>query len=204
MAPPSVFFRLLAVLLLCSPVLAQATTVVPPSFPELSQKADYVVRARVTAVRHETRERNGRAVPYTKVELEILEVIAGEPPRPLVLTMLGGRVGDGELVVLGAPTFAVGDEDILFIRGNGRNFHPLFAMMHGRYPVKRDKATGREFIARSNGVPMEDVAEVATPMTDAGAAQLQQRARKAADALSPSEFAELIRVTRNVTPQREK
>jgi hypothetical protein len=98
----------------------------------------------------------------------------------------------------------VGDEDILFIRGNGRNFHPLFAMMHGRYPVKRDKATGREFIARSNGVPMEDVAEVATPMTDAGAAQLQQRARKAADALSPSEFAELIRVTRNVTPQREK
>ena len=198
---------LLVALLLCAPLASRATTVVPPSFAELTQDSDFVVRARVTAVRYESRERNGKPVPYTQIDVEVLEVIVGEPPQPLVLTMLGGKIGDGELVVAGAPRFVVGDEDILFVRGNGKNFYPLYAVMHGRYPVKRDKATGREYVTRSNGVPMEDVAEVATPVVEGAAAQLQQRSRRVANALSPAEFSQLIRVTRSSrsnTPTREK
>lgn len=177
-------------------VSAHATSVQPPAFEELVNGADYVVRARVTAVESfATPRAHGRPRIHTRVTLEVLETIAGTAPSPLVLTLLGGRVGDVELRVEGVPEFAVGDEDVLFVHGNGRNFFPLYAVMHGRYPIKRD-AAGREFLARSNAVPLGDVAEVALPMTSGGAALLQRRAKAQSAALTPAEFAAEIRRVR--------
>ena len=130
------------------------------------------------------------------VERVMLEVVAGMPPQPLVLVMLGGRSGDRELVVAGVPQFKVGDEDIFFVQGNGRNFYPLYAVMHGKYPVRRDQTTGREYVTRSNGVPLTDVAQVALPMAAGPAAELQRRMSRTTDALSPAEFSRLIRKER--------
>jgi hypothetical protein len=63
-------------------------------------------------------------------------------------------------------------------------------MMHGRYRVKTDASTQREFIARDDGVPLEDVSEV----------QLQQnvssvvpRSKSAAAALTPEVFEQKIK-----------
>lgn len=173
-----------------------ATTVVPPEFPELVSASDYIVRGRVTNIAYETRPHRGRAVIHTRVTLEVLEVVAGNPPQMVVLTMLGGRTADGEMRVAGVPTFAVGDEDILFVKDNGKNFHPLHGIMHGRYPVKRDKATGREYVTRSNGVPLTDVAEVTLPMSDGPATALQRRLRLASEALSVEQFVTAVRQTR--------
>lgn len=175
---------------------AHATSVKPPAFEELVNGADYVVRARVTAVEAVATPRpGGRPRIHTKVTLEVVETIAGTAPSPLVLTLLGGRVGDVELRVEGVPEFAVGDEDVLFVHGNGRTFFPLYAVMHGRYRIKRDD-TGREYVARSNEVPMADVAEVAMPMTEGGAAVLQKKFKSKAEALTPATFAEQIRSVR--------
>jgi len=96
------------------------------------------------------------------------------------------------------PEFRVGDEDILFVAGNGRDFYPLYAVMYGRYPVKRDKRTGREYVTRSNGVPLGDVAEVALPMGEGPAATLQRRLRPAGDGMLPAEFAARIRQDRDM------
>lgn len=173
-----------------------ATSVTPPSFDELANGADYVVRARVTAVEAVATPRAGkRPRIHTRVTLEVIETIAGTPPSPLVLTMLGGKVGDDEMRVEGVPEFSVGDEDVLFVAGNGRNFFPLYAVMHGRYRIKRD-AAGREFVARSNDVPMSDVAEVAQPLTAGGAAELQKKFKARAAALTPADFAAQIRNAR--------
>jgi hypothetical protein len=99
-------------------------------------------------------------------------------------------------VVAGVPQFKVGDEDIFFVQGNGRNFYPLYAVMHGKYPVRRDQTTGREYVTRSNGVPLTDVAQVALPMAAGPAAELQRRMSRTTDALSPAEFSRLIRKER--------
>jgi hypothetical protein len=173
-----------------------ATTVVPPDFPELVNGSDYVVRGRVKALSAESRMRGERELIFTRIEIEVLEVIAGTPPQPLVLEMLGGQSGDRALVVAGAPRFKVGDEEILFVQGNGRNFHPLYALMHGKYPVRRDKATGREYVTRSNGVPLRDVAEVALPLTEGPASELQRRLARVDQALGVAEFTRLIRQQR--------
>lgn len=173
-----------------------ATTVVPPDFDQLVNESDYVVRAVVTATRAEYRSGPQGRLIVTKVLFRLQETVAGQPPATVELEMLGGQIGDDRLVVTGAPIFRVGDEDFLFVRDNGRSITPLVAMMHGRYPVRRDAATGREFMARSNDVPLQDVAEVALPMTTGEVAATQRRAVKAADALTPAAFAAKIRTTR--------
>lgn len=151
--------------LLLLPFRALATTVEAPEFDQLVGKADYIVRAVTKSVTSEWREKAGRRFIATKVELDVKEVIRGHPPSPLVLDMIGGRMGEEELVIEGAPRFQVGEENILFVRGNGRQFYPLVAIMHGVYPIFHDPKSGRELVVRSNGMPLYSERDVSLPMT---------------------------------------
>lgn len=169
----------------------RATTVNPPEFPDLVNQSDFIVRAVVKSVVSDYARPGSRKI-VTKVEMEVREVIAGTPTQPLVLRVLGGKVGEEEMIIEGAPRFKVGDEGVYFVQGNGRQIYPLVAMMHGVYPITRE-AAGREIITRSNRVPLQDTAEVALPMTDGGVAELQRRMRNTAQALTPAEFAQQIR-----------
>lgn len=181
----------------CGSARLAATTVIPPEFGELVNGSDYVVRARVKAVTAETRVKDGQELIYTHVTLEVLEVIAGHPPEPLVLTMLGGQVGDRKLTVQGAPVFYVGTEDILFIKGNGRTFSPLYAMMHGQYPVMADpKRAGRRYMNRSNLVPLLSADEVALPMAQGELAERLRRLRDPSQALTPEQFIQAVKRVR--------
>jgi hypothetical protein len=149
-----------ALALLLPAIPARATTVIAPSFDELVAKADYIVRATVKSVTAEYRTTpRGQAI-FTKVELQVLETIAGTPPSPLVLEHLGGSIGDVTMRVDGVPLFRVGNEDILFVQANGKQYYPLVGIMHGKYPVKRDAKTGAAIVTRSNGAPLRDVREI--------------------------------------------
>ncbi|MBI2517856.1 MAG: hypothetical protein HYV95_13210 [Opitutae bacterium] len=154
----------LGLLLALSPGLARATTVQPPEFPALVDQADYVVRAVIKSSQSEWREKAGHRYIATKVTLEVREVIKGTPPATVVLDFLGGRVGDDELRVEGAPRLTVGEEDILFVQGNGTVFYPLVGVMHGFYPIFHDKASGSDYVVRSNGMPLYSEKDVALPM----------------------------------------
>lgn len=182
---------LIGLLLLAPP--ARATTVVPPDFDQLVNESDYIVRARVESLRAEYRDGPQGRLIVTFVKLRILETVAGQPPATVELELLGGRIGDDELALVGAPKFTVGNEDFLFVRDNGRTIFPLYAMMHGRYPILRDAKTGRDYVARSNDVPLQDVAEVALPMTTGPVATVQQRAVPSSAALTPAAFAAKIK-----------
>jgi hypothetical protein len=195
---------LLFALTLALAIAARATSVIPPDFSDLVNGSDYIVRARVKTMTGEIRLRNGHERIYTNVELEVLEVIAGTPPSPLVLTMLGGKSGTKELKVAGAPKFAVGNEDILFVQGNGKAVTPLYAMMHGQYPVLYDKARRRTYVCRSNLVPLQDAAEVALPLAEGKPAELLRRMVDTSKALSPEEFIKSIKQTRQASSTRAK
>ncbi len=172
---------------------SNATTVIPPEFAQLVNGSDCIVRAVVKKVSSLKKTRGHGVKIFTEVELEVVEVIAGSPPAKLTLEMLGGRVGQEELTVQGAPKFQVGDEDILFVNGNGRNVSPLYGMMHGRYPILKEAATGRTYVARSNKVPLHDPAEVSLPMTEGATAELQRRALITTGALTPEDFIRQIK-----------
>ena len=190
-------FMLVSFILFWGAAPAPATTVVPPTFSELVNESDYIVRAVVKSVTSEWRGAPGQGSIFTRVELEVREVIAGAPPQPLVLEMLGGKVGDQEMAIQGAPRFSVGQEDILFVQGNGKNVYPLFAIMHGRYPIRKEAGTGREYMTRSNEVPMQDVDEVALPMAEGPAAEIQRRMKNPAQALTPAQLVQRVKAAVN-------
>ncbi|MBS0630963.1 MAG: hypothetical protein JSS11_03550 [Verrucomicrobia bacterium] len=177
-----------------------ATTVVPPEFSQLVSGSDCIVRAvvkNVTSVK-KSRAPGRSAKIFTEVELQVIEVIAGTAPASLTLEMLGGRIGDQELTVEGAPQFHVGDEDILFVRGNGRNISPLYGMMHGRYRVLKD-AAGRRYVARSDGEPLRTTAQISTPMGESTGDTRSAQATSVA--LTPEDFiAQIKAAPRSATP----
>jgi hypothetical protein len=172
----------------------RATSVVPPSFDELVNQSDYIVRAVVKSVTPGERTMpSGAKMIFSRVELEIRQVVAGHPPSPLVLDVLGGRIGDRVMAIGGAPELRVGDESIFFVQGNGRQVFPLVRMMHGLYRVQRDAATpGREYVARSDGQPLQDVRQVSRPVGETRST-MQQRRQEATQALTPDDFVQQIR-----------
>lgn len=152
------------VLLLPSRMLA--TTVEAPEFKDLISQADYVVRGVVKSISSEWRETaDGRRYIASQVEITVNEVIKGTPPEKVVLQMLGGRVGDDELVVEGAPKLMIGEEDIFFVHGQGRLISPFVGIMHGVYPVLHNFGSGRDYVLRSNGMPLYSEQDVSLPMT---------------------------------------
>lgn len=147
--------------------LARATSVEPPTFPELVAGADAVYRGRVTAVQSQrATSPAGASIIKTYVTFAIDRALKGTTQTEIVLEFLGGRVGDDVMTVSGVPQFVIGDREFLFVQGNQRQFCPLVAVMHGRYRIATDTATGREFVARNNGAPLTDVAEVVRPMSE--------------------------------------
>ena len=183
----------LAILALGGAAPTRATTVVPPEFQMLVNDSDYIVHAVTRSVSAEKRTGTGGVAIVTHVELEVIEVVAGTPPAKIILELLGGRVGNEELSVEGMPRFHVGDEDILFVSGNGRTICPLYGMMHGRYSVQKDPSTARRFVARSDGAPLRATAQIASPIADKGTAEPSRRAAAVAAALDPAEFIRQIR-----------
>ena len=163
----------LGLLLVLLPRPVSATMVDAPDIDSLISQSDYIVRAVVRSATPEWREHAGRRYIGTKVELEIREVIKGAPPSLLVLNLIGGRIGQDELVLEGLPQFHAGDENVLFVHGEQRNMFPLVALMHGAYPVFHDASSGRDYVMRSNGQPLYSAQDVSLLMTGPAAVKQQ-------------------------------
>lgn len=201
--------RLLFLLLLCA-ALARATSVIPPSFPELVQEADSIHRGRVVDIQAvRATAPDGTPIIKTHVTLALERTLKGAERTTITLEFLGGTIGDESLVVTGMPKFNLGAVEYVFVQRNGVQFCPLVAMGHGRYRVARDAASNRDYLARDNGTPLTDLAEVEIPLAAQAALPPAIRAAQAASAvtraLTPAAFeagivAELQRPTVRARP----
>jgi hypothetical protein len=135
---------------------ALATTVIPPSFDDLVDRAEMIFQGTVTDVRSEWTGEGAQRHIMSYVTVTVEEAIKGNPGASVTLRMLGGTVGAETMEVSDAPKFKVGDRDILFVENNGTQFVPLVGIMHGRFRVKKDEA-GREAVFTNEGSPLSDV-----------------------------------------------
>jgi len=178
---------------LCLCVVTFATTVIPPTFDELVERSESVLRSRVASTRCEWRGEGEDRRIVTVVSLAVSETIVGTGQPVVELELLGGEIGGERLTVTGQTRFTPGGEDFLFISRQRSSLTPLVRMMYGRYLVE-ESASGHRFIARDNGVPLASTDEIATTMTarPPGVVLAQIAAGRI---LSPSDFGDAVRAS---------
>jgi hypothetical protein len=175
-----------ALLLLSATAPLRATTVIAPTFNELVAESELIARVEVTAVRPAWVESPQGRVIKTFVTFRVLRALKGTPVAELTLPFLGGELDGETMRVSGMPRFTVGQTDIVFISDTrGVRFSPLVGLMHGRYRVRTDPATARDYMTRDDGAPLESEADVQLPQAANSPAN---RLKSVARALTPADF----------------
>lgn len=144
---------------LLAAIVVRATTVIPPSFDDLVSRAQLIFQGTVTDVRSEWVGEGGQRHIRSLVTLKVDDSVKGKPGNQVTLEMMGGTVGNETMTVSDAPTFKVGDRDILFVENNGTQFIPLVGIMHGRYRVQKDES-GADSVFTNEGKPLTSVDQV--------------------------------------------
>jgi hypothetical protein len=108
--------------------------------------SDVIVRGRVTRVVVARDERVG--TPYTYVSLDVADVLKGTiRDRQITLKQLGGRLGSTELQISGQPSFAVGEDVLVFLEVRPRDRTlTTTASWQGKFTIER--GTGGDVAVR--------------------------------------------------------
>ena len=119
--------------------LARALTLAPMTLEQLTGTATIVVRARCID-RTVTRSTDGRIASLAR--FEVVARAKGDAPDVVTVRQLGGRSGDTELVVPGAPLSETGDEVVLFLEPRDDGTHGVVGLALGYMPVVTLPGTG--------------------------------------------------------------
>jgi len=131
---------------------AHATIVPAVGLDEMISDAELIVRGRVAEI--EPRWSDDRSTIYTYVTFSDVSVVQGQLFGPLTLRFEGGQIGGHRLEVDGMPSFRKGEEEILFIRGNGVSASPVVGLFQGRFKVVGGRVhddAGLPLVGISNG-----------------------------------------------------
>jgi hypothetical protein len=139
---------------------ARATTVVPPTFEEMADRADLVFVGDVVGSQAEWRVTGTNQAIFTLVDFHTEEILKGTAAASVRLRFLGGTLGGVTLEVVAVPKFKAGDRVLLFVEGNGVQFCPLVGVYHGKFGVRKDGKLRRDIVFMHDGKPLRDVAEI--------------------------------------------
>jgi hypothetical protein len=151
-------FLLFLLFLAMNPQL-RGTTVIAPDFDQLVMRAELIFQGEVTEVRPQWIGEGAEHRIVSFVTFKVADALKGNPGASYTIRMLGGTVGGKTLQVSDAPTFKIGDRDILFVENNGSQFIPLVGIHHGRFRIEREEA-GREIVMTGQGQPLADVEQL--------------------------------------------
>jgi hypothetical protein len=166
------------VIVCCTLGLATATTVIPPSFSDLVNEAEIIFQGTVTSVHPQWIGEGAQRHIVSYVTFKVAESLKGNPGREITLRMFGGTVDGQTMKASDAPTFNVGDRDVLFVEHNGTQFIPLVGIMHGRYRVQKDE-NGRDVILTNEGAPLSSVDQVGKESVSPGPAMTAEQFKQA-------------------------
>lgn len=122
----------------------EATVYVSADLTELTAEARAVAHGRVVAL--EPRWLEGRRSIETLVTLEVEAWAKGDFGRSVTLRVPGGQMGPYRTLMLGAPTFAEGDEVVVFLAAAGPAIPHLVGLAQGVFRVRADRATGARVV----------------------------------------------------------
>jgi hypothetical protein len=161
--------------------VASATTVIPPSFDELVNEAEVIFQGTVTNVRSQWIGEGVQRHIVSYVTFKVQDALKGDPGKETTLRMFGGTIDGQTMQASDAPTFKVGDRDVLFVEHNGTQFIPLVGIMHGRYRVKKDES-GHDIILTNKGMPLNSLDQVGKESVTPGPAMTAEQFKQAVQA----------------------
>jgi hypothetical protein len=135
-----------------------ATVLIPAEFREIVSGSQIIVYGRVIDVRSDWVD--GGTQIETAVTIESATFYRGTPAATVVFRTPGGEVDRTRDVMVGAPTFKVGDEAVWFLKAQGSGLR-IFGLNQGLFRVRIDPRTGRRLVIRqaliSNGAAAQRI-----------------------------------------------
>ena len=190
MKKSSYFLVLTSIFFALNPI--QGTTVIPPTFDELVSRAEVIFQGAVTDVRSQWTGEGAQHRIVSYVTFKVEDPVKGTPGETYTLRMLGSTVDGETMEVADCPKFKVGDRDIIFVENNGSQFVPLVGIMHGRFHVQKDDATGREVVTTNEREPVRDVSKLGKDEHTTSAVSPKSSGSQS-EALAPNDFKAKIR-----------
>jgi hypothetical protein len=135
-------FASLAVL----PAAPRATVLLPAEFREIVGGSDVIAYGRVVdkvAARSDDRKRID-----TLITFQVGTYLKGGPGDTLVIQVPGGEIGRYRNVMVGAPSFDVGDEAVLFLTVRPGARPTIFGLNQGVFRVRFDGQTKQRMVVR--------------------------------------------------------
>lgn len=139
--------RLLLLLGLALAVPAAATTVVHMDTRALARRSSDIVVGEVTGLRAYWNEAHTRIL--TDVSVRVSESLKGAPASDLTLTQLGGELDGLRYDIPGGPSFAKGEEALLFVWRDAAGRPQVNGLAQGKFEIGRDAASGARLVQRS-------------------------------------------------------
>ncbi len=130
-----------------------ATSVIPISLSQLTEKADTIV----TGIVIETHAYWNEGRIYTDTAIETMEFFkhpTPDQPPVIPITSLGGQIGERRMVVHGVPRMIPGEEVLLFLMKQGETY-TIYGLHYGLCRIYIDpesasqRITGPLFYART-------------------------------------------------------
>ena len=150
----------LLVLLLPSP--ARSTSVEAVTFEEMVQRAERIFVGEVVDVSSFRADTTSGLRIRTRVTFRTSETVLGAGPL-VVLEFRGGTVGGRTEQVEGMPSFAVGDEYVVFAHDGAQWVSPIVGLSQGLFHVSRDARDGASLVLTHDGVPVATTTSVGRP-----------------------------------------
>ena len=132
------FTLVLLVALVVAAPPAGALTVLPATFEELVRESVAVVHGRVREV--DGRWTADRRTIESTITLDVYDAFKGAHLETATFVVPGGEAGGRILVMPGAPTFRVGDEVVVFLRGRAPSIPQPVGLSLGVYRVAHPSA----------------------------------------------------------------
>ncbi|HLW36441.1 MAG TPA: hypothetical protein VKS98_12355 [Chthoniobacterales bacterium] len=150
------------------------TTVIPPTFEQLVQQAEFIFQGTVTNTQSVWVGEGAQRHIETYVTFQVEENVKGQAGSSYTIQMLGGTVGDETFEITDTPKFKAGDRDILFVEHNNDQFVPLVGISYGRFHVQRDEQTGRDVLLTNEGEAVRDLTQLGRNQKAATIADVSQ------------------------------
>ena len=121
---------------LCFVRSLSATVLLPAEFREIVSGSQIIVHGRVVEVRAEWVD--GRRRIESVVTVEPATFVRGTPTPAVQFRVPGGQIGRYKSMTVGAPSFAAGEEVVLFLKASGPAVPRVFGLNQGVFRVSVD------------------------------------------------------------------